>query len=42
MNKYEIETESLSKEYNGHVVVDKLNLHVPKGQIYALLGKNGA
>lgn len=42
MSKYVIQTEGLSKEYNGHAVVDKLNLHVPKGQIYALLGRNGA
>lgn len=42
MNKYIIETENLTKEYNGHTVVDKLNLHVPKAQIYALLGRNGA
>lgn len=42
MNEYVIQTEELTKEYNGRVVVDRLNLHVPRGKIYAFLGKNGA
>lgn len=42
MNDYVIETEDLTKEYNRQAAVDSLNLHVPKGQIYALLGRNGA
>ena len=42
MNKYVIETENLTKDYHGLIVVDKLSLHVPKGKIYALLGRNGA
>ena len=42
MNKYVIETESLTKKYNAQIAVDRLNLHVPKGKIYALLGRNGA
>lgn len=42
MNEYVIETEDLTKKYNSQTAVDKLNLHVPKGQIYALLGRNGA
>lgn len=42
MNDYIIETVNLTKKYNQHVSVDCLNLHVPKGKIYGLLGQNGA
>jgi ABC-2 type transport system ATP-binding protein/bacitracin transport system ATP-binding protein len=37
-----IETEALSKQYGDTIVVDKVRLHVPRGKIYALLGRNGA
>lgn len=40
--EYVIETENLTKEYGTTTVVDKVNLHVPKGKIYGLLGRNGA
>ena len=39
---YIIETENLTKRYGTATVVDKVNLHVPKGKIYGLLGRNGA
>lgn len=42
MCEYTIETKDLTKVYNGSVVVDGVSLHVPKGQIYGLLGRNGA
>lgn len=42
MNEYVIRTENLTKEYGGQAAVDRINLHVPKGKIYALLGRNGA
>lgn len=42
MKEYVIKTEDLTKKYNSKAVVDRLNLHVPKGKIYALLGRNGA
>ncbi len=42
MDKYAIETVNLTKEYHGRIVADGINLHVPKGKIYALLGRNGA
>lgn len=35
-------TERLTKHYNGKRVVDTLNLRVPKGSVYGLLGRNGA
>ena len=37
-----IETENLTKQYGTITVVDNINLHVPKGKIYGLLGRNGA
>lgn len=37
---YIIETENLTKRYGTATVVDKVNLHVPKGKIYGLLGRN--
>lgn len=40
--EYVIETENLTKQYGTTIVVDKVNLHVPKGKIYGLLGRNGA
>ena len=37
-----IETNNLTKRYETAAVVDRVNLHVPKGKIYGLLGRNGA
>lgn len=34
--------KDLSKKYNGHLVVDNLNLAIKKGEIFGLLGPNGA
>lgn len=42
MNGYVIETNNLTKKYNQQISVDCVNLHVPKGKIYGLLGRNGA
>lgn len=39
---YAIETENLTKVYNGTVAVDHLNLKVKKGTVYGFLGPNGA
>lgn len=39
---YIIETKNLSKRFDSQIAVDKVNLHVPKGKIYGLLGRNGA
>lgn len=35
-------TNHLSKKYNSHFVVDNVNIHVKKGSIYGLVGRNGA
>lgn len=37
-----IETRSLSKQYGNRVVVDKLNLTIPVGEILGFLGPNGS
>jgi ABC-2 type transport system ATP-binding protein len=37
-----IETQDLSKHFNGFVAVDGVDLHVEAGQVMALLGPNGA
>lgn len=37
-----VETNNLTKKYNGFVVVDNLNLQVEEGEIFGLLGPNGA
>ena len=42
MGHYVIETKELTKAYGKQLSVDHLNIHVPKGKIYALLGRNGA
>lgn len=40
--EYVIETKNLTKRYSGKIVADNVNLHVQKGSIYGLLGRNGA
>ena len=40
--EYVIETRQLTKKYPGKIAVDHLDLHVEKGDIYGLIGKNGA
>jgi ABC-2 type transport system ATP-binding protein len=37
-----IRTEGLTRRFGGKTVVDRLDLAVPRGAIYALLGDNGA
>lgn len=37
-----IVTNRLTKHYHGRRVVDTLNLRVPRGSVYGLLGRNGA
>lgn len=37
-----IKTEQLTKKYGKQVVVNKVNLHIKKGRVYGLLGRNGA
>ncbi len=42
MGEYVIETEQLTKVYGEQTAVDAVNVHVKKGRIYGLLGRNGA
>ncbi|MCM1188453.1 MAG: ATP-binding cassette domain-containing protein [bacterium] len=37
-----IETLNLTKQYGSQISVDRLNIHVPRGKIYGLLGRNGS
>ena len=39
---YILETRSLSKHYGRFKALDGMNMHVPNGAIYGLVGKNGA
>lgn len=39
---YALETEKLSKSYGRFKALDGLDVHVPQGAIYGLVGKNGA
>lgn len=42
MNEFVIETKRLTKVYGEQTVVNGVDLHVEKGRIYGLLGRNGA
>ena len=37
-----IDVNSVVKQYDGHLALDHVDLHVPQGSIYGLLGPNGA
>ena len=39
---YALETVDLERSFRGHRVIDGLNLHVGKGEIYGFIGRNGA
>lgn len=39
---YAIQTEHLTKKYGAQYAVENISIHVPKGKIYGLLGRNGA
>ena len=42
MSEFIIETKHLTKQYGAQKSVADLNIHVKKGRIYGLLGRNGA
>lgn len=42
MNEFVIETKQLTKTYGEQTAVNRVDLHVQKGRIYGLLGRNGA
>ena len=39
---YILETRNLTKKYGSKAVVNEVNMHIPEGQIYGLIGRNGA
>jgi len=41
-SEYLVETQNLMKAFNTKIAVNKINLRIKKGSIYALLGPNGA
>lgn len=42
MSDYVIETYALTKTYDTNTVVDNVDLHLKRGRMYGLLGRNGA
>ncbi|MCM3786276.1 ABC transporter ATP-binding protein [Neobacillus mesonae] len=40
--EYAVRTEQLTKKVKGHSLVSNVSLHIKKGEIYGLLGQNGA
>jgi ABC-type multidrug transport system ATPase subunit len=42
MNGLIVETTNLTKQYGDGTVVDRIGLHVPRGEVYGVLGPNGA
>lgn len=42
MYDYAVETAKLCKQYGSQIVVNQVDLHIRKGRIYGLLGRNGA
>ncbi|RDY29314.1 ABC transporter ATP-binding protein [Lachnotalea glycerini] len=42
MNNSIVETENLCKKYGNKLVVKDVNMHVRRGKIYGIIGKNGA
>lgn len=42
MSNYLLYTDSLTKRYKNHNVVNCVDIHIKKGDIYGLIGRNGA
>lgn len=42
MTEYIIETKDLTKRFGKDVAVNSVNMKIERGQIYGLLGRNGA
>lgn len=39
---YILQTKNITKKYGSHYAVKDINIHIEKGQIYGLVGRNGA
>lgn len=42
MEEYVLQTHGLSKRYNGHLVLNDVNMNVKRGDIYGFVGENGS
>jgi ABC-2 type transport system ATP-binding protein len=42
MNEFPIRIEGLVKYFDGRCIIDNMDLKIPRGSIYGLLGRNGA
>lgn len=42
MNEIILETHNLTKKYKSFVALDNANIQISKGDIYGLIGRNGA
>lgn len=42
MSQFAIETNNLTKIYNGKKVINNVSMHIEKGDIYGFVGENGA
>ena len=42
MDEFILETRQLTKKFGNKLAVDHVNMHIKKGDIYGLIGKNGA
>ncbi|MGY3766002.1 lantibiotic protection ABC transporter ATP-binding subunit [Vagococcus vulneris] len=42
MNTYKVQMTGIVKKYKRHAIINDLNLNVPQGRVYGLLGANGA
>lgn len=42
MTEYIIETQGLTKKFGRNIGIENVDMHVKKGEIYGLVGKNGA
>lgn len=40
--EYILTTENLTKAYGKHKAADQINIHIKKGEVYGLIGRNGA
>lgn len=40
--EYILTTENLTKAYGTHKAADQINIHIKKGEVYGLIGRNGA
>lgn len=41
MSEYILNTKQLTKKFKNSIVLNHINLEIPKGKVYGLLGING-